>query len=84
MLAPFWEKALDKEWEKKSPIELANAPVNALSGITPEDRELLKKALNIETIQDLASNRLIMFAQAIKALAYLQDLLEEAEKELKE
>ena len=83
-LAPFWEKALDKEWEKKSPVELVSAPIDALSGVTPEDAELLRKALGIKTIQDLAMNRLILFALALKALAYLQDLLEEANKEFKE
>ncbi len=83
-LAPFWEKALDKAWEKKSPVELVEAPIDALSGVTPEDAELLKKALGIKTIKDLATNRLIMFAMALKALAYLQDLLEEASKELEE
>ncbi len=81
ILAPFWEKALDKEFEGKSPIELVDAPVYALSGITPERQKLLEEALNIKTIRDLALNKYIVIALAIKALAELEEILKSLKEE---
>lgn len=79
-LAPWWEKALDKDFEDKSPPELVDAPVYALSGITPEKQRLLEEALNIRTIRDLASNRLVLFAQMIRALAMLEEFVRAKEE----
>lgn len=76
-LAPLWKRTLDKEFEGKSPMELVNAPLHAFSGITPETQEKLEKALNIRSIGDLALNRLVLFAQAIKAMSILESFLEE-------
>ncbi len=78
-LAPWWEEALDKEWEDKSPREVAEAPVEALAGISPRKAQLLYEALGIKTVKDLAVNRLIAFAQLIRALAALQELLRSKE-----
>ncbi len=77
MIAEFWEKALDKKYEDKSPKELVDAPVHALSGVTEEDEKMLTEALNIKTIKDLATNRYVFIAQVIRGLAMLEKVLEE-------
>ncbi len=79
-LAPWWEEALDKEWEDKSPKEVAEAPVEALAGISPRKAQLLYEALGIRTVRDLAANRLIAFAQLIRALAALEEMLRSKEE----
>ena len=80
-LADFWEEALDKAFEKKSPKELVNAPVSAISGVSERDAELLKQAFNIKTVKDFATQKYILIAQIIKTLAILQPLIEEAARE---
>ncbi len=83
-LADVWEAALDKAFEDKSPKELVNAPVSALSGVSERDAELLKKAFAIKTIKDLATKKYILVAQVIKTLAMLQPIIEEMAKEVEE
>ena len=58
-------KFLDKAYEGKEFSELANAPVSALQGVSDGDAEKLKAAFNIETIRDLATNKFVLWAQAI-------------------
>lgn len=79
-LAPWWEEALDKEWEDKSPREVAEAPVEALAGISPRRAQLLYEALGIKKVRDLATNRLIAFAQIIRALAALEEIARSKEE----
>lgn len=62
-------KALDKAYETKPLKELPNAPVDAIAGISEGDAQKLKEAFNIKTIKDLATNKYILWAQAICALA---------------
>ncbi len=62
-------KAVDKAYESKSLKEIASAPVDALEGVSAGDAELLAKAFNIKTIQDLGTNKYFLWAQAIVALA---------------
>lgn len=62
-------KALDKAYESKSLKELADAPVDALAGVSEADAELLKKAFNVKTIRDLAQLKYVRWAQGIVALA---------------
>lgn len=59
----------DKAFEGKEFADLAEAPVDAIAGISAADAELLKKALNIKTIRDLAENKYVRIAQAVVALA---------------
>ena len=42
-------KSLDKAYEKKTLKEIADAPVDALEGVSEADAELLKKAFNVKT-----------------------------------
>ena len=59
----------DKAYEQMNFSELAEAPVEALSGLSQGDAEALKKALNIRTISDLAQNKFVLTAQAVVALS---------------
>ena len=62
-------KILDKAYEDKDFKELAAAPVSALQGVSDGDAEHLKEAFGIETIRDLATNKFVLWAQAINVLA---------------
>jgi len=62
-------KAVDKAFESKSLKEIADAPVDALEGVSSGDAELLAKAFGIKTIRDLGTNKYFLIAQAIVALA---------------
>jgi hypothetical protein len=59
---------VDKAYEGQSFHELADAPVDALEGVSAGDAELLQKAFNIKTVRDLGSNKFFLRAQAILAL----------------
>jgi hypothetical protein len=62
-------KFLDKAYEQKEFSELVNAPVDALAGVSAADAAALASALGIKTIGDLATNKLVLWAQAIATLA---------------
>lgn len=62
-------KFLDKAYEDKSFTELAAAPVAALQGVSDGDAEKLKAAFGIVTIRDLATNKFVLWAQAINVLS---------------
>jgi hypothetical protein len=63
------EAKLDKAYHGKSAQELADAPVDALYGVSPGDADLLKQAFNIKTVRDLGTNKFFLAAQAISQLA---------------
>jgi hypothetical protein len=65
-------KLLDKAYEEKTPADLVNAPVAALAGVSEADAEALKKAFNVKTIGELASNKYVLAAQTIANLAALK------------
>eukprot|EP00565_Helicotheca_tamesis_P004416 CAMPEP_0185723436 /NCGR_PEP_ID=MMETSP1171-20130828/286_1 /TAXON_ID=374046 /ORGANISM="Helicotheca tamensis, Strain CCMP826" /LENGTH=191 /DNA_ID=CAMNT_0028391139 /DNA_START=58 /DNA_END=633 /DNA_ORIENTATION=- len=58
------DKAVDKEWEKKSFTEICEAPTEALEGISQPACELLEK-LRVKTIGDLAELKYCRWAEAI-------------------
>ncbi|MBK8395743.1 MAG: hypothetical protein IPL26_28960 [Leptospiraceae bacterium] len=62
-------KAIDKAYETKSLKEIADAPVDALEGVSAGDAELLQKAFNVKTIRDLANLKYVKWAQAIVTLS---------------
>lgn len=66
---------LDKEFQSQEFIELSEKPVNAIKGISDGDAELLKTALNIKTIKDLARNKYVNIAQTTIALAALAEYI---------
>lgn len=53
-------KFLDKSYEGKDFSELADAPVDALEGVSQGDAEHLKEAFNIKTIRDLAESKFVL------------------------
>ena len=59
----------DKAFEVKEFTELADAPIDALAGVSAADAAALKKALNINTVRDLAESKYVQVAQAVVALA---------------
>ena len=61
--------AVDKAWESKSLKEIADAPVEALQGVSDNDAKLLKEAFNVDTVRKLAELKYVKWAQAIVALA---------------
>ncbi len=62
-------KHVDKAYEQMSFEQLAEAPVDALQGVSKGDAELLEKAFKIRTIRDLAESKYYRWAQAIVHLA---------------
>lgn len=60
---------VDKAYESKSIAEIADAPVDALQGVSPGDAEHLKAAFNIKTVRDLGTNKFFLWAQSIAKLA---------------
>jgi hypothetical protein len=63
------DKIVDKKYEKMTLKEIANSPVDAISGISEGDAELLKKAFKVKTVSDLAKLKYVKWAQAICTLA---------------
>jgi hypothetical protein len=62
-------KAVDKAYETKTLKEIANAPLSALQGVTEADAKLLQQAFQVNTVRDLAQLKYVKWAQAIAALA---------------
>ena len=60
---------LDKAYEAKEFAELAEAPVDALEGVSEGDAQHLREAFNIRTIRDLAESKHVLRAQAIVNLS---------------
>jgi acyl carrier protein len=60
---------VDKAYEKKSLLELAEAPVSAISGVSDGDAELLSRAFGVKTVRDFAELKYVKWAQAICAQA---------------
>ena len=63
------DKLLVKAYEDKSLDELADAPIEAIAGISKEDEEALLKAFNIKTVRDLGTHQYVKAAAAIVALS---------------
>lgn len=65
---------LDKDVEQKPLKEIIQLSPGALQGLTYEKAELLKQALNVKTIEDLANNRFVRWSQALTTLAEREKL----------
>lgn len=61
--------AVDKAFEGRSLKEIADAPVDALQGVSEGDAKHLAEAFNIKTVRDLGKNKFFAWAQAIAVLA---------------
>lgn len=62
-------KYMDKAYIDQEFAEIADAPVDALKGVSEGDAEHLKAAFNIKTVRDLAESKYVLWAQAIVKLA---------------
>ncbi|GID97403.1 hypothetical protein ACFQFC_07895 [Amorphoplanes digitatis] len=60
---------LDEEYRSSQLVDLVDAPVSALSGISEAEAEGLRQAFGIETIGDLADNAFVRAAVAIREMA---------------
>lgn len=60
---------LDKDYEQQEFNDLAEAPVDAIQGLSQSDADALKQALGVRTVRDLAENKFVRIAQALVALA---------------
>jgi hypothetical protein len=60
---------VDKAYESKTVAEVADAPVEALQGVSADDAQKLKDAFNITTVRDLGTNKYFLWAQALTKLA---------------
>ncbi|MFN3430635.1 MAG: hypothetical protein ACK46X_11855 [Candidatus Sericytochromatia bacterium] len=65
----YLETALDKAYETKPLTEILAASPAALAGVSDKDAELLKQAFGIKSIQDMATNKFFLTAQALVNLA---------------
>ena len=65
----FIVKFYDKAYEEKTIVELTEAPVSAISGVSESDAEDLDKAFGIKTVEDLATNKYIKLAQGISCFS---------------
>jgi hypothetical protein len=63
------DKYVDKAYEGQEFAELAKAPVSALQGISDAKAQQLLDALGVKTVADLATNKYVLWAQAINTLA---------------
>ena len=68
-VSEFIVKFYIKDYEGKNLEELTQSPVCAISGVSESDAEDLKKAFNIETVEDLATNNYVRLAQGINAFS---------------
>jgi hypothetical protein len=62
-------KVLDKEWEQKPLAEIVAASPAVLQGLTPERAQKLADAIGAKTIGELATNKYVLWAQALATLA---------------
>lgn len=59
----------DKKYEQQEFDDLAEAPVDAIQGLSQSDADSLKQSLGIDTVRDLAENKFVLIAQAVVALS---------------
>ena len=63
------DKFVVKKYESLALREIADAPVDAIQGVSENDAKLLKEAFNVKTVSDLANLKYVKWAQAICTLA---------------
>jgi hypothetical protein len=74
-------KMLDRAYEGKSFKEIADAPVDALHGVSKKDAEALAQAFGIKTVRDLGKSKFFRWAQAIATFADDQETPKEKAEE---
>jgi hypothetical protein len=74
-------KCVGKDYEGKSFHEIANAPIDALTGISEKEAETIRNALHVNTIREFANLKFVKWATAITALAEEDQPEQEAKNE---
>jgi hypothetical protein len=59
---------VDQAWQDKTLAEIAEAPVEALAGVSASGAQLIKQALGIKTIGELGRNKYFKAAAAITTI----------------
>jgi hypothetical protein len=67
--AEFKEDYIIKKFVNTSWVELAEAPVTAIRGVSQQDAVDLNETFNIKTIRDFADNEYICLAQGINSFS---------------
>ena len=75
------DNCLDKEHETKSLKEILELPISALEGLTTTADETLKD-LGVKTIEDLATLKFCLWAEAIVTLAPYEETKTKEERKL--
>ncbi len=65
--------AVMKSYEDKSFREIARAPVHAIQGVSEGDAKHLKDAFGVDSIEELAKLKYVKIAQAIVAMAEVEE-----------
>ncbi len=63
------QQVLDKGWEDKPLAEIVKQSPEVLQGLTAERATKIAEALGAKTIGDLATNKYVLWAQALATLA---------------
>jgi hypothetical protein len=75
------DNALTKEYEHSSLREIADAPIDALQGLS-EDAAKSFKALGVETVRDLGTFKYCRLAEAIVEATKYEEILTEKERKV--
>lgn len=73
---------LDDKWQKKRLRELAKAAPSIFVGLSEKEGKLLAEALQVKTIEDLATDRFVLLAQVIAHLARCERVLRSVRQEV--
>lgn len=65
--------AVDKAYENMTFKQIADAPVDALQGVSAGDAEHLKDAFGVKTVRQFAELKYVKWAQAIVTLAATEE-----------
>lgn len=74
----FSGKVMDKTFESKVFVNMAQKPVSEIDEISEQDAALLKRAFGIDNISELAENKYILIAQTTVAMASMLHILRAA------
>jgi hypothetical protein len=66
---PSLQAILDETWATKRLRSIVKAPPYVFAGLSEKDAQTLAEAMNVRTVEDLATNRFVMTAQVIAHLA---------------
>ena len=80
----FIVKIFDKAYQTKNILDLAKAPLSAISGVSESEAKDLKKAFGIKTVEDLATNKYVKLSQGINYFSACSEKILDKEFESEE